>query len=412
MKYLSTKGISAPVRFKEAVLTSMASDCGLYIPESLPHVSFESGSPLRSIAKQVLAPFVEPDMSPPELGSAIDAAFTFDSPLVKLTDDIYILELFHGPTAAFKDFGVRFMAQVVGLFSKGRPATILTATSGDTGGAVAAAFHGQQNVRAVILYPKGKVSKVQETQIAGFGDNITALEVEGNFDDCQRMVKAAFADRGLCEKHNLLSANSINIARLLPQICYYFRAQAQLPEGSKVTFLVPSGNFGNLTAGLYAKAMGLPAAHFVAATNANDVVPRYLASGNYEPGAFVETLTNAMDIASPSNFVRIEALYGFDLERLRKDVAAKSFTDEQTLNGMRQMYERYGYVADPHTAVAFMSGVDVDGPKVAVSTAHPAKFIDTIELAIGPSPQLERSLTRKDLHKRHISADSKLADYI
>jgi threonine synthase len=413
LKFVSTKGFSEAVSFKEAVLGSVATDGGLYVPSSFPAVEFAPGTGLQMIGRAVLAPYVSPDISEEDLAGIIEKAFTFDAPLVQLDKYLYVLELFHGPTAAFKDFGVRFMARVIENFAEGQEVSILTATSGDTGGAVAAAFHGVPNVRGIILYPKNKVSPIQEMQIAGFGDNIIALEVDGNFDDCQRMVRAAFADADLRKQHSLLSANSINIARLLPQICYYFRAYAQLEAGSKPTFVVPSGNFGNLTGGVYARKMGLPAAGFVAVTNANDVVPRYLKSGEYKVGAFVETLTNAMDIADPSNFTRIEALYSFNLERLRAAVSARRFTDAQMLDGMKRLYEDYGYVADPHTAQGFLGTEGIDGPKVLVSTAHPGKFRETVGQVTRNIPVIASlEIGNKLLHKQSIDARDGLRAFL
>jgi threonine synthase len=413
MKYVSTKGFSEAVSFKEAVLSSVATDGGLYVPASFPPVSFKPDSGVQEIGQTVLSPFVAPDISAEGLAGIVEKAFTFDAPLIRLEDDLYVLELFHGPTAAFKDFGVRFMARVIEQFAEGQEVTILTATSGDTGGAVAAAFHGVPNVKAIILYPKNKVTPIQEMQIAGLGQNIIALEVDGNFDDCQRMVRAAFADLELRKKHSLLSANSINIARLLPQICYYFRAYAQLPESAKPTFVVPSGNFGNLTAGLYARQMGLPAAGFVAVTNANDVVPRYLKSGEYKVGAFVETLTNAMDIADPSNFTRIEALFGFNLDKLRSVVSARRFTDEQMLDGMKRLYEDFGYVADPHTAQGFLGTEQLAGVKVLVSTAHPRKFPETVERVTKNIPSIKSlDFGNKPLYKMSIPTRADLKEVL
>jgi threonine synthase len=368
-----------------------------------------TGNSLQDLALKALAPFVEPDLSLTELREILHEALSFEAPLVRLSESLYILELFHGPTAAFKDFGVRFMARVVQkLKAEGETVTVLTATSGDTGGAVAAAFHGVPGIRAVILYPKAKVSPLQEVQIASFGDNVAALEIEGNFDDCQRIVKDIFADQTFAKQHELLSANSINLARLLPQMSYYFWGATQLPANSQSpTFSVPSGNFGNLTAGLYAKRLGLDA-NFVAVSNANDVIPRFLREGKYKPGEFVETITNAMDIADPSNFVRIEHLYNHDLASIRKDLKSVSLTDEQTIIAMRELNDKYGYVADPHTAIAYGGLENPElGVNIVVATAHPQKFEQTVRQVTGEIPSHPNlSAESGKLHKWQLPADA------
>ena len=330
-------------------------------------------------------------------------AFDFPCPLVQLDGDTYSLELFHGPTLAFKDFGARFMAR---LFEKLRgtstePVTVLAATSGDTGTAVAHGFFNRPGFRVVILYPSGQVSEVQEKQLTTLGGNVTALEVAGTFDDCQSLVKTAFLDRTLAGRGvTLTSANSINIARLLPQTIYYFAAAAALlPSSRPLIVAVPSGNFGNLTAGLLAKRMGLPITRFVAATNRNNIVPQYLASGIYSPRSSLPTISNAMDVGNPSNFVRMQWLYENSLDLLRIDVSGRSYTDEQTINAIRSVRQSPGYLLDPHGAVGYLGLRDElptvpEAVGVFLETAHPAKFIDVVEKAIGSAVELPDSLAQ------------------
>jgi threonine synthase len=353
---------------------------------AFPHPVEVRGATQPDLARAILGPFVDTDLPQEALRTITEEAFNFPAPLVKLAEGLHVLELFHGPTGAFKDFGVRFMARVVARLRKDAELTVLTATSGDTGGAVAAAFHGVAGVKAAILYPQNKVTRLQEAQIASRGNNIIAVEIEGNFDDCQRIVKDLFAEVSFTQKHGLISANSINLARLLPQMVYYFWAYQQL--GREVIFAVPSGNFGNLTAGLYAKRLGLNA-KFLAVTNANDVVPRYLLEGKYCPGKFIETLTNAMDIADPSNFVRIRHLYEENFRALKADVAAVSLRDAETMDAMRFLHAEYGYVADPHTAIAFggLAKSGCKGDAIVVATAHPQKFAPTVGLVTPDVPE-------------------------
>ena len=327
MLYHSTNNATHRVDLKETILRSLPPDNGLYMPESLPvlgadfweiwrHLDF------RETGFAVADAFFGEDVPADALREIVEGTLTFDAPLVTLAPGDHILELFHGPTLAFKDFGARFMARLMAWLTRDedRMLTVLVATSGDTGGAVASAFHNVPGTRVVILYPKGKVSGLQEKQLTALGGNITALEIDGSFDDCQTLVKSAFLDRELAENLNLTSANSINLARLVPQSFYYIHAARQLPEGIKPVFVIPSGNFGNLTAGLLAMKLGLPVAHFVAATNRNDVVPEFLRSGNYAPRPSVATISNAMDVGAPSNFVRMQALFGGSWDAMKDKI--------------------------------------------------------------------------------------------
>lgn len=364
------------------------------MPKSFPLISsktikrFDQMS-LAQIAVVLTHSLLGNDIPFHQLEPLMSKAFNFDAPL-KPVGNSYVLELFHGPTLAFKDFGARFMARLMMYYQKDllNKQVILVATSGDTGSAVAAAFHKLPNIEVVILYPKGRVSSLQEFQLTGWGDNITAVSVIGSFDDCQRLVKQVFSDLSITAKIRLASANSINIARLLGQIFYYFRAYAQLPNKHlPVVISVPSGNFGNLTAGLIAKRMGLPISHFIAATNANQVVPHYLQTGKFVPRPPTTTISNSMDVGNPSNLARIQELYHGDLNQMRQNISSFSFSDRQTQAAMRQVYKESGYVLDPHGAVAYLglkiysSHLDqING--VFLATAHPAKFKDTVEQTI------------------------------
>lgn len=405
MRCYSTNGQSAPVSFREAALQGLAGDGGLFLPEAIPTLPADfwrdcGRLSFAEIAEEIAAPFLGDEMPRPALREIVHDTLSFDAPLVELAPGLRVLELFHGPTLAFKDFGARFMARVVSYFRQGagRVLTVLVATSGDTGSAVAHGFSGVSGARVVLLYPSGKVSRVQEQQLTTIGGNVTALEVDGTFDDCQRMVKAAFRDPALREALDLTSANSINIARLIPQAFYYVYAYAQLCDANAAPiFAVPSGNFGNLTAGALARRMGLPVTRFVAATNVNDVVPAYLESGLFEPRPSRQTLSSAMDVGDPSNFARLMALYGGDRAVMAADIYGYSFTDAETLDGMRTLYTRYGYVADPHTAVGYLGLVraqrdDPSAPGIALATAHPAKFAESCRLATGRDVDLPERL--------------------
>ncbi len=395
MRFVSTSGKAPPADLQTALLSGLAPDGGLYLPDLLRPIPPERladlrGAPFPRVALSVARHLLEDALTEQQLQRVIDEALDFPIPLVPLDGRVHALELFHGPTCAFKDVGARFMARLMALYHGGaaEPLTILVATSGDTGSAVAHAFFRVPNTRVFVLYPEGKVSPLQERQFTTLGGNITALAVAGTFDDCQRLVKEAFADRDL-RRRRLTSANSINIGRLLPQIFYYFHAWAQLRERpAELIVSVPSGNFGNLTAGLMAKRLGLPVTRFVAATNVNDVVPQYLTTGAFQPRPSVTTLSNAMDVGNPSNFARMLALYGGDVGRMRMDVEACTLTDDQTRAVIARTFKDHGYVLDPHSAVA-ASGLGMGlvhrpaATGVFLATAHPGKFAEIVEPVIG-----------------------------
>lgn len=418
MQYYSTKREVAPVSFREAVIKGLPDDNGLYMPESIPKLSQEFFNNLHSkslaeIGLTVATPLVGEDIPQAELEQIISDTLNFDIPANKVKDNIYSLELFHGPTLAFKDVGARFLARCLSYFSKdeSQKVTVIVATSGDTGSAVAHGFLGVENVDVVILYPKGKVSYLQEKQLTTLGQNITALEIEGTFDDCQRLVKSAFLDKELNQKMKLTSANSINIARLIPQSFYYYWAQAQL-SGQDLVFSVPSGNYGNLTAGLLAKKMGLAIKGFVASSNANDIVPKYLKTGNYAPTASVSTISNAMDVGNPSNFYRLQEIYGHSWDNVIKDIKGYSFTDAETKEAMKAVYDETGYVLDPHGAVGYLGlqkylSNNKNATGVFLETAHPSKFKDTVEEVIGRVDIPERLAKYASLEKKseEMSAD-------
>jgi threonine synthase len=394
MKYISTSGKSTSVSFKEAVIKGLAPDNGLYYPENIPRLpdSFFQNIrdlSLKEIGFKVIHPFTAEDLSVENLERIISETLDFPIPLVPVTSDTFALELFHGPTMAFKDVGARFLARCLSVFhSSHQPLTVLVATSGDTGSAVGKGFLQVPGIEVKILYPKGKVSKLQEQQLTTLGHNIEAFEVDGNFDDCQRLVKTAFQDTDLNEALTLTSANSINVARWLPQSIYYFWALAQLPHPENVVVSVPSGNYGNLAGGLLAKAMGLDIAFFIAASNANDVVPEYLKSGNFSPRPSVSTISNAMDVGNPSNFPRMLEIYGAIYENISKDVFGISCSDAATKNILRKLYQETGYLADPHGAVGYYGWEQIrnEFPEytgIFLETAHPAKFHDMMQEVIG-----------------------------
>jgi threonine synthase len=395
MLYHSTNNPAWRVDLKEAVLRSLPPDNGLYMPDRLPVLGGDfwqswRSLDLREIGFAVADAFFGGDVPQEALRSIVDGTLTFDAPLVTLSPGDHILELFHGPTLAFKDFGARFMARLMAWLTRDedRVLTVLVATSGDTGGAVASAFHGVPGTRVVILYPKGKVSGLQEKQLTALGGNITALEVDGSFDDCQALVKAAFLDRELAESLNLTSANSINLARLVPQSFYYMHAAARLESGMDPVFVVPSGNFGNLTAGLLAMRLGLPVSHFVAATNRNDVVPDYLRGGEYRPRPSVATISNAMDVGAPSNFVRMQAVFGGSWDAMRGKISGFAADDDMTREAIRRVWHDHGYAIDPHGAVGWLAAkawreVHPGSPTITLETAHPAKFPEVMEAELG-----------------------------
>jgi len=407
VRYVSTRG-GEGVDFRTALFRGLAPDGGLYLPEHVPTLPDEriaelADAPLAEIAATVAPLFVE-DI--PDLAALCRDAFDFPTPLVDLGDGLFVLELFHGPTLAFKDVGARFMARAMGAYLGEDDAslTILVATSGDTGGAVAQAFHGVPRTEVVVLYPAGKVSPAQEAQFATLDGNVRAYAVDGVFDDCQRMVKEAFADEELRRARNLTSANSINVGRLVPQTFYYFTAaRVRDAAGGPPRICTPSGNFGNLCAGLIAKRMGLPCSGFVAATNANDVVPEYARTGVFAPRPSVATISSAMDVGAPSNFDRVRVLYGDSVDAFRADVTPIAHDDDETRAEIARVHRERGYLLDPHTAVGLLGlrAVRQAGEAgVVLATAHPAKFREEVEPVIGeevPLPEaLARGLARKN----------------
>ncbi len=394
MRFYSTKDKSNIVGLREAVLRSLPKDGGLYMPMEIPSLGkeFFASTPemeLPEMAINIASPFLKEDFSDAEISEVIDAAVNFPAPVKLIHQGVHSLELWHGPSLAFKDFGARFMAAIMSRLVKDddRKLTILVATSGDTGGAVASGFLGVENVEVIILYPSGKVSPLQEKQLTTLGQNIKAIEIQGTFDDCQTLVKQAFLDEELNKKYKLSSANSINISRLIPQSFYYLGAYAQLGAPNNLVFSVPSGNFGNMTAGLLAKGMGLPVQKFIAATNANDIFPNYLRTGEYEPKKSRVTISNAMDVGNPSNFQRIQDLYKGKLEKMREDIDSHSYSDELTRMTIQSVHDEHGYVLDPHGAVAYKALSDYMGSNectgVILETAHPAKFLPVMEPILG-----------------------------
>ncbi|NPA36338.1 MAG: threonine synthase [Chlorobi bacterium] len=394
MKFYSTNNKEVRLSVKEAVIKGLASDNGLFMPEVIPVLpeSFFKNIEQRElpeIAFEVLKPFFTPDIPENKFLEIVQGAFTFDIPLKNIENSISVLELFHGPTSAFKDVGARFLARVLSWFVKDldREVYVLAATSGDTGGAVANGFYNVEGVKVVVLYPSGMVSERQEKQFTTLGNNISALEIKGTFDDCQKLVKGAFLDEELNSKLFLTSANSINIARLLPQMVYYFYAYAWLKnKNSDLVVSVPSGNFGNLTAGVIAYKMGLPVNRFVAATNINDVVPQYLETGKYTPRTSVQTLANAMDVGDPSNFVRLLDVFGGDREQMNRLISGYVVDDKTIKKTIKDVYDNTGYVLDPHGACAYtalkaLKKNPAEG--VFLATAHPAKFPKVVEEQTG-----------------------------
>jgi len=400
MQFYSTRNSNHIVNIDEAILNGIANDGGLYMPSAFTNVYEQLGeNDLHSVAENMLTPFIGGYFSAGEIKAIVHESFAFEVPLVQLNEQLYIAELFHGPTLAFKDFGGMFMANVMSkiLQKQGRKLTILVATSGDTGGALANGFFDKENIDVVILYPKGKVSDLQELQLTTFGKNITAIAVDGTFDDCQHLVKTAFADQELKASANLSSANSINIGRLIPQMIYYGYVANKLYKEKNIrpTIVVPSGNFGNISAGLFAKRIGYPISRFIAATNANDVVPEYFNTGTYTPRPSVQTLSNAMDVGAPSNMERINNLFGSDVSKIKDEISAFAVSDEETKASMQSIYKKHNYIADPHTAV----GINVAEEKannettVVMSTAHPAKFKADVEQILGVSIPLPKQLS-------------------
>ena len=428
MKFYSLNNQNIQASFKEAVIAGIAPDKGLYFPESitpLPADFFEHIEALsdQEIAYRAIHQFVSEDIPDDALKEIIANTLDFDFPVVDIEENVATLELFHGPTMAFKDVGARFMANCLGYFSKGekQDVTVLVATSGDTGGAVANGFLGVDGVKVVILYPSGKVSEIQEKQLTTLGKNIEAMEVDGVFDDCQRMVKTAFLDTAITDHKKLTSANSINVARWLPQLFYFLFAYKQTKsKGKEIVFSVPSGNFGNICAGMVAQKLGMPVKHFVASTNVNDVVPKFMENGVYEPMPSIATISNAMDVGDPSNFVRIRHLYQDNLEKLQESLSSHSFTDDATKAIMKEMYSKTGYVMDPHGAVGYLglkeyqkSHPDTYG--IFLETAHPVKFLDVVKETLQVSPKIPPQIMKvmdKDKKSHHIATYEELKQFL
>lgn len=408
-------------------MRGLAKDGGLFLPEKIPSFSksFLENLPTLSfqeIGYEAAKLFVGEEISESKLHEIIQRSVTFPAPIVDLHDQMHVLELFHGPTLAFKDFGAQFMARTMEHFVKDDNCelVILVATSGDTGSAVAHGFYGVEGIKVFLLYPSGKVSAIQEKQLTTLDKNIVALEIRGTFDDCQHLVKTAFTDADLKEKLNLSSANSINIARLIPQSFYYINAVKQLKStGREIIVSVPSGNLGNITAGLIAKHMGLPVDKFIAATNSNDVFTNYLSSGKFEPRKSVQTYSNAMDVGNPSNLERVRSLFGDNLEKMKIEIASFSFNDDETVKGIKEVYDKFGYVIDPHGSVGYLAmrkylslQRKTNYDAVVVETAHPAKFKDVVESTINREIEMPERLAkclRKEKHS--ISLDSKLETF-
>ncbi len=426
MKYYSLNNNAPKVSFQEAVVQGLAPDKGLYFPEKitqLPNKFFENIDDFSypEIAFELIKQFVGDEIPKEELKSIISETLNFEFPLVKIETDIYTLELFHGPTMAFKDVGARFMARCLSYFNKNNEneITVLVATSGDTGGAVASGFLDVKGVNVVILYPSGKVSNVQEKQLTTLGKNIKALEVDGTFDDCQKMVKRAFLDTAITDKIQLTSANSINVARWLPQMFYFVFAYQQLKNRSKkIIFSIPSGNFGNICAGMMTQKLGLPIHKFIAATNANAVVPIYLETQKYSPIRSIQTISNAMDVGDPSNFIRIQEIFKNNFKKLKKQLHSHSFTDYETRDAILNMYTNSKYIADPHGAIGYLGlkkYMENQSQGIFLETAHPVKFLEVVEPIIKKSislPKQIKDIIDRDKKATYIKNYGELKDYL
>ena len=421
MEYFSLNYNAKDVSFLEAVRKGLAPDRGLYFPKNIPKLEESFIKNLKKfsdheIAYEVIKPYVGSDIDNNNLKKIIQETLSFDFPIVKITDKIAVIELFHGPSLAFKDVGARFMARCLSqdnFIKKGKNLTVLVATSGDTGGAVADGFFKVKGIDVIILYPKGKVSDIQERQLTTLGENITALEVNGSFDDCQEMVKTAFVDQELKDKIYLTSANSINIGRWLAQMFYYFIAYKNRPNPEKKLLIsVPSGNFGNICAGILAQQMGLPINHFIASTNINDTIPEYLKSGNYFPKKSIQTISNAMDVGNPSNFIRIQRIFNNDFFKLKKLLSGYSFSDKMTEKAIKEIYKIKRYVSEPHGAIGFLGLKEFFNTKeeideyqgIFLETAHPVKFKSTVEGIIKTDIKTPKSIQKiLDLKKNSFS---------
>lgn len=422
MKYFSLNHKAPEVSFKEAVIRGLAPDKGLYFPKEitvLPNSFFQNIENLDnvSIAYEAIKQFVGDEIPEVDLKNILKDVLNFDFPVVSVEENISALELYHGPTMAFKDVGARFMARCLGYFNKDEinkeQVTVLVATSGDTGGAVASGFLGVDGVDVTILYPSGKVSDIQEKQLTTLGQNITALEVDGTFDDCQAMVKEAFLDQDYHGKRQLTSANSINIARWLPQMFYFFFAYKSLKSlNKKLVFSVPSGNYGNICAGMMAQKLGLPIHHFIAGTNANNVVPEYLKTGNYNTVQSVQTISNAMDVGAPSNFIRIQEIHNNDLEILRKNLSGYSYNDSETTIAIESLFKDQNYIADPHGAIGYLAlknylKTEKQFQGIFLETAHPIKFLPVMPKHIAEKIKMPAQIKKViDKQKKSIKISS------
>jgi len=428
LKFYSLNNTAPEVSFDIAVINGIAPDKGLYFPEEiqpLPNSFFENIENLSNveIAFTAIQQFVADIVPEDVLKEILKEVLDFEFPVVELTPNIATLELFHGPTMAFKDVGARFMAQCLGYFSRSsnNEVTVLVATSGDTGGAVANGFLGVEGVNVVILYPGGKVSDIQERQLTTLGQNITALQVDGTFDDCQAMVKNAFLDKELLAKMKLTSANSINVARWLPQLFYFLFAYKQAKSKNKeIVFSVPSGNFGNICAGLVAQRLGMPVKHFIAATNVNDTVPQFMLTKEYAPKPSIATISNAMDVGDPSNFIRIRHLFKDDFESLNQNLSSYSFDDDQTKKALQEIHNINGYIADPHGAVGYLGLIKYqeEHPEtygIFLETAHPVKFLDIVEQTLNEKlaiPEQIKKVMGKTKSSINISTYDDLKDFL
>ena len=430
MKYISLNHNSSPTSFMKAVINGLAPDKGLYYPQeniTLSKKFIESIKDMDDveICYEVINRYIGDEISKSKLIDIIDKTISFKIPLKKIDNSIYSLELFHGPTLAFKDVGAKFMAQCLDYFKSNyssKKITVLVATSGDTGGAVARGFLGTKDIEVCILYPKGKISKVQEQQITTNGNYVKAIEVEGDFDKCQSMVKKAFNDEEINRKIALTSANSINVARWLPQMFYFFLAYKKIKNRKEILFSVPSGNFGNICAGILSKSMGLPINHFIASTNINDTIPRYIKDGIFEPHPTKRTISNAMDVSEPSNFTRIQKIYNNDLQKLRKNISGFRFDDKSTKEAMRSLFNSHNYLSDPHSAVGYLGLKEymainnienVNG--IFISTAHSIKFKDVVENAIDTNidyPKSIKDILVKEKKSSSIENYSELKEYL
>ena len=420
MKFYSTNNKNHTANLRDAIFKGLPEDGGLYMPERIPvmdknFINSLQNLSLQEISKELSKKLFGDDVPFQKLEEIVDESLNFEIPLVRISDKIYSLELFHGPTLAFKDVGARFMARILSHFigeSKDE-INVLVATSGDTGSAVANGFLGVEGITVHVLYPKDKVSKMQEKQFATLGNNIKAIEVEGNFDDCQRLVKTAFKDKAITGHISLSSANSINLARLLPQSFYYWHAWKPLENNENTVFCVPSGNFGNLTAGLIAQRMGLPAKHFLAATNINDIVPNYLKNGKFKPRASVSTIANAMDVGDPSNFSRMMDLFDSSQEKMASSITSFSYTDDEIRTTIKNVYQKYNYISDPHGAIGFKASEEYlkDNPEnkiIFFETAHPAKFHEIVEDVIKqeiPIPNRLKQFLNKEKTSLQLSSE-------